>query len=195
MRLLKRLVVLAGLLALGYAGLWIYQGPFFALSQIGKGLELKDPGLVERYADLEKIVVSSATVLAEIGKEEVGVGGGDVGSALLGALVGVVAGQVGAAVAPEAALEMRKAILAGTMQRGVGPFEVHSGLKAFGDFEIFPQHATVTLRGTCKSYDAKLKVVLERRDAGMPFGLVDKHLLVGIDKDSAKELARACTAK
>ena len=80
------------------------------------------------------------------------------------------------------------------MQRGIGAFLVNDGVSAFGDFQGFGTSSHVTLRGTCGSMEARLKVVLEERDAGYLFGLVTKNVLVGIDKDSAKELAKVCRA-
>jgi hypothetical protein len=125
-------------------------------------------------------------------KEEAGVAGSDLGSTLFGAIAGAVAGEVSRAVAPQAANDMRRAIKDGNMQRGIGPFVVNEGFSAFGSFQFFSQSATITLRGTCKTTEAELKVVLEQRDAGHLFGLTKKYLLVGIDKDSAKILAHTC---
>jgi hypothetical protein len=190
----RRLLVLALLVGVAYAAFQIWQGPLYALVQIDRGIRERDPGRVERYADLEKLVLSSTVALAQIAKDQAGAPA-DVGGALLGALVGAVATEVGKAVATEATMAMRQSILDGSMQRGIGPFVVNQGISAFGDMQRFDTSFTVTLRGKCENVDATLKVVLEQRDAGYLLGLVKKSVLVGIDKDSAQALAATCAPR
>lgn len=197
MKLVKKLVVLAvlALVALGAQAAW--QTPYFALWQIDRGLDDKDLGRVERYADLEALVKASVQVTGALAAEQVGVGGTDLGSALLGALIGVVSAQVGDAAAPTGVAELRRAVLEGRVTRALGPFTVNPGWRALGGMARTGDRAVVDLEGTCKGAAARLGLVFERRDAAMfgaDVGWPSKWVLVGVDGASIKALAKACRA-
>lgn len=193
MSTIKRAV---GLLAVGaalYGMLVVWQGPLFALYQIDRGLQAKSAERVQQHADLSLIVASVAQTAGS------GVGDAlttDPQSGALGALVsalgGVVAGELGKTLAPAAVTALRAAINDGTVTRGVGPFVVDTGLSALGAVQSFSEHATVVLHGSCRGSPAQLTVVLERRDVGGTLGLLHKHVLVGVQRESAVALMRSC---
>lgn len=191
MRFLKRLVFLAVLAALAYGALWTWQSPYFALHQIDRGLDERDPVRVERYVDLEALVKAAAEITGALASEELGTTGDDVGSKVLGALVGAVAKGVGEAAAVQGAVELRRAIQEGRVDRAFGPFVVEDGLEAFGTMQRFDASALVELQGTCRGHDASVRVVFEEK-AGPTFGYPKKWVLVGVDSQSVKELARQC---
>jgi hypothetical protein len=188
----KKLIVLVVLVGIGYGVLWTWQSPYFALQQIDQGLDEKDPGRVERYVDLEALVKAAVEVTAAMATEELGVGGKDLGSAILGSLVGAVAKGVGEAASVEGAVELRRAIQQGNVSRAVGPFVVADGWSALGGIQKFDQSALVTLNGKCEGNDASLRVMFEERDGDMALGYPKKWVLIGVDKDSLKELGKTC---
>lgn len=188
----KKLIVLVVLAGIGYGALWVWQSPYFALQQIDQGLDEKDPVRVERYVDLEALVKAAVDVTAAIATEELGVGGKDLGSSLIGSLVGVVAKGVGEAASVEGAMELRRAIQQGNVSRAVGPFVVDEGWSALGGIQKFDQSALVTLNGKCEGKDASLRVMFEERDGAIVLGYPKKWVLVGVDKESVKELGKMC---
>jgi hypothetical protein len=193
MKLLKRLFVLALLAGVVVGGLWLWQSPYFALVQIDEGLDAKDPAHVERYADLEAIVKSTATLLGAVATEKLGAGGNDVGSQALGALVGLVASRVGEAAAEQGAVELRRAILDGRVERALGPFVVNDGVDAIGLFEARGNETLVELKGTCHGTPATLKAVFVQRD-GPVLGYPKKSVLTGVDPSSVQTLIQQCRA-
>ena len=193
MKTLRRLVILAVLVALGYGALSLWQSPLFALYEIKKGLDEHDAVRVERYVDLEKMVAAGSDVVGALAKEKIGVNGGDLGSQILGAIVGAVANKAGEAAAIEGAMEVRRAIQRGDMKPAVGPFVVDDGFAAFGGMQSFSQSAIVDLNGHCNGHEAVLRAVFEERD-GATLGWPKRWVLVGIDKGSLPARARACRA-
>jgi hypothetical protein len=191
MKLFKRLLLLAVLAGIGAGALWAWQSPYYALWQIHRGLEERDPIRVERYVDLEALVRAAAEITGALAKEQIGTGGSDLGSQVLGALVGAVARQVGDAAALQGAMELRRAIQDGRVHRSVGPFVVHDGLSALGTMQRFSRTALVELKGTCQGNEASVRTVFEVRD-GLTFGWPKKWVLVGVDSESLKVLARQC---
>ena len=188
----KKLIVLLVLVGIGYGALWAWQSPYFALHQIDKGIDEKDPGRVERYVDLEALVKAAVEVTAAIATEELGAGGKDLGSAIVGSLVGAVAKGVGEAASVEGAMELRRAIQQGNVSRSLGPFVIDEGWQALGGIQKFDRSALVTLNGTCEGRDASVRVMFEERDGDMALGYPKKWVLVGVDKDSLKELGKQC---
>ena len=188
---MKKLFTLLVLVGLGYGALWLWQSPYFALTQIDRGITEKDPARVERYVDLEALVRAAVDVTAALAKEELGVGGTDLGSRVLGSLVGAVAQGVGEAASVQGAMEVRRAIQEGRMQRSLGPFVLHDGWKALGGIQKFDDSALVTLNGTCEGNDSSVRVMFEERD-GPTFGYPKKWVLVGVDADSIKLLGKTC---
>lgn len=193
MKSLKRLVLLALFGAVVWAALWAWQSPYFALYQIDRGLHENDPVRVESYADLEALVKAAAEVTGAFANEDLGTGGSDIGSKVLGALVGAVARGVGEAAAVQGAVELRRAIQDGRVKRELGPFVVNDGVEAFGGMQRFDESALVELKGSCKGTDASVRVVFEEKD-GPTLGYPKKWVLVGVDTDSVKLLARQCRA-
>lgn len=192
MRLIKRLLLLAVVVGLAGAALWLWQSPYFALHQIDKGLAERDVVRVERYVDLEAVVRSTAQLFGELASDKVG-SGPDIGSQILGALIGGVAERIGDAAALQGAVELRRAIQEGRVERSLGPFVLHDGWRALGGVQLLDATALVTLHGTCRGQAAKLRVVFERKD-GATFGYPRRYVLTGADKESMAELARACRA-
>lgn len=188
----KKLMIVLILAGIGYGALWAWQSPYFALQQINQGLEEKDPIRVERYVDLEALVKAAVEVTAAIATEELGAGGKDLGSAIVGSLVGAVAKGVGEAAAPDGARELRRAIQQGNVSRSLGPFVVDEGWRALGGIQKFDRSALVTLNGKCDGKEASMRVMFEEREGDMFLGYPKKWVLIGVDKDSLKELGKAC---
>lgn len=189
--MLKKLIALALVVGAGYGALWLWQSPYFALHQIDQGLAENDPVRVERYVDLEALVKAAVDVTAALATEELGVGGKDLGSQILGSLVGAVAKGVGEAASVQGAMELRRAIQEGRVSRALGPFTVHEGWKALGGIQKFDQSAFVTLNGTCNGAETSLRVAFEEKD-GPTFGYPKKWVLTGVDKESLVALGKAC---
>jgi hypothetical protein len=188
----KKLIVLLILVGIGYGALWAWQSPYFALHQIDQGLNEKDPVRVERYVDLEALVKAAVEVSAAIATEELGVGGKDLGSAILGSLVGAVAKGVGEAASVEGAMELRRAIQRGNVSRALGPFVVDDGWRALGGIQKFDASALVTLNGKCEGNDATIRVMFEEREGDLALGYPKKWVLVGVDKESLQALGKTC---
>jgi hypothetical protein len=188
-------VVLA---AIAYGALWLYESPFYALYEIKRGLDERDVVTVERYADLERMVTAAADVLAAMAKEKIGIGNGtdDVGSKILGALVGVVANKAGEAASLQGAMEIRRAIQDGRMKPAIGPFVVDDGVSAIGGYQKVGDVAMIDLEGHCNGASGKkaaeLRVMFEQRDNGPVLGHPKKSVLVGVDEASLPALAKAC---
>ena len=198
MRLLKKLLLLAMVAAAALGALSAWQSPYWSLVQIDRGLDKRDLGLVERYADLEELVKASAQVMAALATEQVGAGGGDLGSSLLGALVGVVADKLGDAVAAPGAAELRRAVLDGRVSRAFGPFTVNEGWRALGPISFSGERAVAEIKGRCGDHEASLGLVFARKDAGLlgaDLGWPRKWVLVGVDAASVKALARSCRTR
>lgn len=197
MRFVKKLMLLVVVALVAVGALLAWQSPYFALWQIDRGLDDRDLGRVERYADLEAVVKASVQVTGALAAEQAGVGGTDLGSALLGALVGAVAAQVGDAAAPVGAAELRRAVLEGRVTRALGPFSINHGWRALGGMSEQGGRAVVDLEGSCRGTAARIGLVFERRDAalfGPSVGWPNKWVLIGVDAESIKVLARTCRA-
>lgn len=189
----KRLVFLGVLVGAGYGALQAWESPYFALWQIHKGLEARDPGLVERYVDLEAFVKATADVSGALAGQALGVDGADLGSQLLGAVVGLVAKGVGEAASVEGAMELRRSIQRGQVRAGLGPFTIHEDFHAFGGSEQSGANLLVELHGLCRGGPASVRAVFEGR-AGSTFGHPKKWVLVGVDAESVKQLIKQCRA-
>lgn len=194
MRSLKKLLLLVLLAALATGAVWAWTSPYGSLVQIDRGLDERDLGRVERYADLEELVRASTQLVAALASEQAGVGGGDLGSSLLSALVGVVAAQVGEAAAAPGAAELRRAVLDGRVTRALGPFQIHDGWRALGPATFAGDRAVVELHGQCGGQDARLGLVFAHKDVG-PLPWPGKWVLVGVDPASVKALAKTCRAR
>lgn len=193
MRSLKRLVLLALLVGVAGGAAWLTQSPWRALYEIDRGLNDRDVVRVERFVDLEALVRATAQLVGALAAEQAGVAGSDVGSRILGAVVGAVADRVGDAAAIQGAVELRRAIQDGRVSRALGPFTVHEGWRALGSVQIFDASAVASIKGTCNGNEATLRLMMERKD-GTTFGFPRKWVVVGVEKDSVTELARACRA-
>src|SRR5688572_22824485 len=99
MRFIKKLVVLALFAGLLLAAGAAWQSPYYALYNVDKGLKEKDAVRVETYVDLEAVVKSTAEMLGAIAAENAGAANNDLGSRLLGSLIGSVASGIGEAAA------------------------------------------------------------------------------------------------
>lgn len=197
MRLLKKLLLLGLFAAIALGALAAWQSPYFALVQIDRGLDARDLAQVERYADLEELVRASAQLVGALATEQAGAGGTDLGSQLLGALVGVVAAQVGDAAAAPGAAELRRAVLDGRVTRALGPFTVDDGWRALGPATFEGDRAVVELKGRCGGQQAHLGLVFKRKQLGLlgeSLGWPNKWVLVGLDAPSVKTLAKSCRA-
>lgn len=198
MRLLKKLLLLVVLVAIAALAQAAWQSPYWALWQIDRGLDDKDVAKVERYADLEQLVQASAQVVGALAAEQVGVGGEDIGSRLLGALVGAVADRVGREVSANGAAELRRAVAQGRVTRALGPFTVNPGWRALGPLSRSGDRAVVEVKGRCGDNDARLGLVFQQRAAatfGADVGWPSKWVLVGVDPESVKVLARTCRSR
>ena len=188
---MKKLAFLAVLIVLAYGALRVWESPYFALWQIDKGLDERDPVLVERYVDLESVVKAAVDVTGAIAGDRLGARGTDVGSSVLGAIVGAVTRGVGEVASAQGAVELRRAIQEGRVQRGLGPFTVKPGWAGVGSTQRFDRSALVELEGTCDGHDAHLRVIFEEHDGAM-LGHPRRWVLVGVDKDSLALLAKEC---
>jgi hypothetical protein len=189
---MKKLVRLAVVVVILLAGVAAYQSPYYALYNVDKGLKERDVVRVETYVDLEEVVKSTAALFGALAAEEVGGANKDLGSRVLGAIIGGVAQGVGEAAALQGAVELRKAIQDGRVDRAFGPFVVDTGVSAFGGIEVHDRTALVTLNGSCgKNIDAQLRTVWNVRD-GATFGYPKRWVLVGVDTESAKQLSKNC---
>ena len=201
MKQMKRLVFLAVVAGLGCGALWLWESPYFAMVQIEKGFDEHDAVRVETYVDLEAFVRSGVDVMAALAKEQIGVNGNDLGSRVLGGLLGAVTDKIGDAAAIAGAVEVRRAIQQGRLALSVGPFVVDDGVKAFGGMQRFQSSAIVDVNGSCNGKPAVLRVIFEERNAKDGSGLLGllgvlghpkRFVVVGVDKESLPALARAC---
>jgi Protein of unknown function (DUF2939) len=193
MRFVKKLLALAVVALVVVAALVVWQSPWWALREIDQGLRDRDVIRVERYADLEELVKASAQLVGALAAEQAGVGGSDLGSRVLRGLAGAVAERVGEAAAPEGARELRRAVQEGRVTRALGPFTVHDGFSALGPIHVTGDRAVVDVKGHCGGTDARLGLVFREQD-GATFGWPKKWVLIGIDPESVKELAKVCRA-
>ena len=92
---MKKLFALLLVGAAGYGALWVWQSPYYALWQIDQGATARNAAQVERYVDLEALVRAAVEVTGALAQEELGITGDDLGSKVLGSLVGAVAQGVG----------------------------------------------------------------------------------------------------
>src|SRR5687768_235709 len=126
--MMKKLFRLAVVVVILGAGLAAYQSPYYAAYNIVKGLKERDVVRVESYVDLEAVVKSTASMFGALAAEEVGGANKDLGSRVLSALIGGVAQGVGEAASLQGAIELRKAIQGGRVDRAFGPFVVDEGM-------------------------------------------------------------------
>lgn len=189
---MKRLLwsaIVAGLALLAFKA---WESPYYALRQIDAGLDARDAVAVERYVDLESMVVALASAAGAMASEGIGAASGDLGSRVVGALVDAVARGVGDVVRTEGAMELRRAIQEGRLPRAVGPFALKEGLAAFGPAQTFQEDtALVELKGTCRGRDASLLLRFSRRN-GPVFGRPYRYVLTGFDEPSVKALVKQC---
>lgn len=193
MKKIFRLFVFLLVLAAVGAG-WLRDSPYWTLVEIQQGIEQQDTARVERVVALERFSASSTAALAQVFADAAGVNGTDPGSKLLNAIVGAIGEGVGAAVSKEGAKGLRAAIETGQLQRQIGPLEVNQGLEAVGPMRSTIDGALVEVKGTCKGSPATLRLVLERHEDGPFGGRPRRYVLVGVDPESARELARQCRA-
>ncbi|MDP2342414.1 MAG: hypothetical protein Q8O67_15770 [Deltaproteobacteria bacterium] len=191
MKSLIRLVVVVVLL-LAVAAFFLRDSPYWTPLEIQRGLEERNVDRVERVVALERFSASSTAALASLFADELGVAGGDLGSQLLGALVGAVGQRVGDAVARESAQEMRRAIREGRLERSIGPFRINEGFDAIGGVTTSIDGGTLELKGKCGDADASLVLLLERHDDGPFGGRPRRYMVVGIDQESGRNLAKQC---
>ena len=191
MKSLFRVVVVVVLL-LAAGAFALRDSPWWTPLEIQRGLDERNVERLERVVALERFSASSTQALASLLASELGVSGDDLGSKLLGALVGAVATSVSESTARESAQEMRRAIREGRLDRSVGPFHVHEGLDAIGAVTTSIDGATLELKGKCGDADASLVLLLERHDDGPFGGYPRRYLVIGIDQQSGKDLARQC---
>lgn len=188
--LLRLFVVVVVLLAVA-AG-WLRDSPYWTLVEIQQGIEQQDADRVERVVAIERFSASSTAALAQVVADAAGVNGSDTGSKLLNAIVGVIGEGVGQVTSKQAAKELRAAIETGRMERRIGPLEINTGLDAVGPMKRTIDGATIEIKGTCKGAPASLTLLLEERADGPFGGKPRRYVLVGVDPESAKVLARQC---
>jgi hypothetical protein len=188
---LFRFVVVV-ILLLGAGAFALRDSPWWTPLEIQRGLEEKNVDRVERVVALERFSASSTSILASLVATELGVAGDDVGSRLLGALVGAVADRVGESVSRESAQEMRRAIREGRLERSIGPFRINEGFDAIGSVTTTIDGATLELKGKCGDADASVVLLMERHDDGPFGGHPRRYLVVGIDQESGRALAKQC---
>ena len=195
-------IVVIFLIAIAAAGgIWVRESPYWSLYWLDRALDERDVIEAERFVDLEAFARSGAQAVGAVSRDVVGIEGGDTGSKILGALVGVVTEGVGNAIAPDVARSMRESIKAGTLRRGIGAFVVHPGAAAVGDvgdalsgYSRVGDTGLITIHGGCDGTQAQIRIVLDRRP-GLLFGYPSRWVLVGVDDVSAKALVATCGAK
>ena len=193
MKSLFRFVVVV-VFVLAVAAFALRDSPYWTPLEIQRGLDEKNVDRVERVVALERFSASTTATMAALVADELGVAGQDPGSQLLGALVGIVAARVGDAVARESAQEMRRAIREGRLDRSIGPFQVNEGIDAVGAVHTTLDGATLELKGRCGDADASLLLLLERYQDGPLGGRPRRYVVVGVDANSGRDLARQCRA-
>ncbi len=193
MKTLFRLAVVVVVLLAGVA-LALRDSPYWTPLEIQRGLQDRDVARVERAVALERFSRSSTEVLGSLLAADVGIGGDDIGSKALSALVGAVAERIGGAMSRESAQEMRRAIREGRLERRIGPFEINDGFDAIGRVSTTIDGGTLEIRGHCDDVDASLVLLLERYDDGIFGGRPRRYVVVGIDADSGRTLAKQCRA-
>ncbi len=191
MKSLFRFLVVA-ILVLGVAAFFVRDSAYWTVLEIQRGLDDKDVDRVERVVAFERFSASATSTMGAVVADQLGVAGNDTGSKLLAAVVGAVAGGVGEATARENAKEMRRAIKDGRLERRIGPFEVNEGAAALGAVTSTIDGAHLELKGTCDGKDATLLLVMERHDDGLLGGRPRRFVVVGVDPESGKQLARQC---
>lgn len=199
MKSLFRFLVVA-VLVLGVAAFFVRDSAYWTALEIQRGLDDHDVARVERVVALERFSASATVTMGAVVADQLGVAGDDPGSKLLGAVVGAIASGVGDATAKDAAKEMRKAIKDGRLERRIGPFVVAEGAAALGAVSSTIDGATLELKGTCDGpggrdgagNDATLLLVMERHDDGLLGGRPRRYVVVGVDPESGKRLARQC---
>lgn len=189
MKRLLVLVIVVGLLVVAFKA---WESPYFSLLQIHRGLEARDPVAVERYVDLEAMVVATASMAGTLARDAIGVQGDDVGSKVISALVGAAAKGVGEAVSVQGAMELRRAVREGRVARGVGSFVLKEGAWALGTMETLEEDvALVELHGTCGGRDASLAMRFSRKD-GPVVGRPWRWVMSGVDEPSVSRLIARC---
>ena len=189
LRKLRPLVLLA---IACVAVLMVREHPFFSLMRLDDALDRRALVDVERYIDLDAVAASTVRVLAAQTKLAAGVGGADRGSKVASAVVDAIGALAGAASAEVGADVLRSAVTEGRVARGLGPFVVDSGWRAFGDVQHLGDTALVTLHGHCGQNAANLRVVMNRRENGPFFGHPNDWKIVGVDDVGIEALAQAC---
>jgi hypothetical protein len=186
--LFRILVVL--LLLLAAAAAVLRDSAYWSFVELHHGLQQRDVARVEAVVDLERFAASTTRLVGAVASE--GLAGSDLQGRLIGAFVDVLARGVGEVVKADAAQGLRKAIAAGDVPRGLGPFVVADGFGALGALTTTPTGAIVELRGACEQTPATLAFVLERRDDGFLAGRPRRYVITGVEPASAKALLAMC---
>lgn len=193
MKTLFRLAVVV-ILLLGVGAFFLRDSPYWTALEIQRGLEAKDVSRVERVLAFERFSASATAVVGAVAADRLGVTGTDAGSKALAGLVDLVADGVGQAAAREGAKEMRRAIVDGRLERRIGPFVVNDGIDALGAVTTSIDGGTLELKGTCDGAPTSLTLLLEKNDG--PFAGRPRHfVVVGVEKESGKAMARACATR
>ena len=193
MKTLKRLVILLFLVAVALAA-WLRTSPLWALVEVERGVREHDVARVERAVALERFALSSGEAIGHVVADQLGVGGNDLASKLLKGIVGTVASGVAQESAKEAARGMRQAIKDGRVEPQLGPLRLNDGLSAIGTWQTTIDGAFIRLDGTCDGKPASLVLELERHDDGPFGGHPRRFVIIGVEADSARRLARECGA-
>jgi hypothetical protein len=199
MKTLKRLVILAFVVVVAAAA-WLRNSPLWALVEVDRGVRERDIERVERAVALERFATSSGAAIGHVVADRLGVdvgGSPALGSRLIGGLVGAFAKGVVEETAKEAARGMRHAIKDGRVEPQLGPLRLQEGLSVVGTWQTTVDGAFIRLDGTCAVGDgpprpASLVIELERHDDGPFGGYPRRYVIVGVEPDSAKRLAREC---
>ncbi len=192
MKTIKRFLFVAFVLAT-VGAFWLRSSPLWTLIEVQQSIQNRDVERLERVVAVERFASSSVVAFGAGIKSQLGVSGGDVGSAILGGIVDVVAKGVGDAVAKDAARGLRQAVKEGTVQRRIGSLELNQGVEAFGGFALTIDGALVDVRGTCAGKPATVTLELERHE-GILAGYPRSYVIVGVEPNSAAALARDCAA-
>lgn len=193
LRTLKRLFFL-GFVVLVAGAAWLRDSPWWTLVEINNGIQHNDLARVERVVDLERFVSSSTAATGALIGNELGGNGPDAGGKLLGAIAGAIGKGLGDLVAKDGAKALREAVVAGRVERKVGPLEVNQGIDAVGGLHKTIDGAVVEVKGACDGNPASVWLTMERREDGPFGGYPRRWVVVGIEPDGLKELAARCRA-
>lgn len=187
---MKKFLLLVAVLAAA-AG-WVRSTPEYSYYRLRGALAAGDVPTVEEHLDLAVITGLAVDLLAATGVEAAKeAGGGPLGAALVGALAEAFAPAVKGVLAPLSADEVKRGIAAKEHATRIGAFELAGTADGLRNLQRLDQSALLDLNGKCGAKETRLRLVLEKR-GGPLGGLVPNWKVVGVDKASLPEFAKAC---